>query len=377
MKKSFLFVTNLPLSYVLVEDLKQSKPREEGSGGMYLKATLKYLCNIQNKFLEVLEKRIQQSQDQNEFGGFRLSSETLDVFKLSKDHIITAPDQNTLRDVLQKSISLCPELGKGSIIEYDWNQINPELFKQILLNKPKLSSNKLLYFNYQGESSSLPNLFLSISNSSRQVPLPKACKDKLETELAKMKEDNVDTYGETLKTLFSSLRLVMYYLSNHCDEKIAKLKLGEYVEIVSFPQEDKAFCKKVPFGDVELSYIVDYYNFIEEKLYDHKENDEEGDIFDEDGLVESDITALIEKCKRGTLPKIEDFLKLMKKFTMRRLGEVSDLDEPLREGMGDYDSWWDGTEEIYRSLKANIPISLKVKHIRALSRKLSERLQSS
>eukprot|EP01017_Pseudomicrothorax_dubius_P036397 TRINITY_DN5207_c0_g1_i3.p1 TRINITY_DN5207_c0_g1~~TRINITY_DN5207_c0_g1_i3.p1 ORF type:complete len:220 (-),score=37.61 TRINITY_DN5207_c0_g1_i3:39-698(-) len=209
---------------------------------------------------------------------------------------------------------------------------------------------------------------MKVKKISQQRPLEQNLGLQIETALNTIRGKEYKSYLKLLRTFYNQLRLVIYYLSNYIDDVINAMTLGQYVATVSLPAQEEQVWLQEPFGTINLVYLLSFFSFIEERIYD--EIKEELYPIEMRKSREHVSPYEVEAIHRGyteeIIPPTKDFVRLLKKFALRCVPELSNFDEPLREALKRYGMMCDEFEGFYESLQTNLPESIKVLHLQDL-----------
>eukprot|EP01017_Pseudomicrothorax_dubius_P014485 TRINITY_DN1689_c0_g2_i4.p1 TRINITY_DN1689_c0_g2~~TRINITY_DN1689_c0_g2_i4.p1 ORF type:complete len:816 (-),score=165.47 TRINITY_DN1689_c0_g2_i4:9-2456(-) len=213
-----------------------------------------------------------------------------------------------------------------------------------------------------------------IGNLRCNLPLESHLLHLLSTELDTLKLEGIAIYHRTLKKLCSELHLIRYYLSHYVTEDLTRLPLKEYIKNVSLPDGEVSLFNIGVFGTVPIGCFYSLLNLVEERVFDEFEEElypEEMKNPSEEVLL-GDLSFVRKRCNGHIFPPMPDFLRLLKKFTVRCAPELTNFDEPVRDAMKDFESWCDDFELYHKSLHSTLPESLKVMHLRDIIKSLQE-----
>ncbi|UJR16715.1 hypothetical protein I4U23_003615, partial [Adineta vaga] len=256
-------------------------------------------------------------------------------------------DRNELsQKLVDDSLILNYQYGKSKDIIYDYEEIETTL-RNMISPLVLIDTDKLRFLNYQfelyGENTSLIN---DVRARIKQQQLPNDERIKLQRLLSTMNNDDILNY-------LGSLDYVFTYLRNSISENATETtSIQLFVEhhIHSYTCLNENILRRPPFSAIQLRYIIDLYEMIEETAFDQvlrayikKELVEETFTDEERHRVLTGFSRMtFEKDNiADPLKSIDNWISMLKRLMIRVLNANVSLETPLQYYLERTDLWSD------------------------------------
>ncbi|CAF3343766.1 unnamed protein product [Rotaria socialis] len=352
------FATNTKLAMVLLNTTK-----DESS--ILLAACLRTIGELQNEIVNFFHNKIINDNDNQ-----RYRRNAIPIQSIRPEHTLRLDANVISTKLITDGFTLNYKYGKSKDIIYDYEEIEITL-RNMISCLPLIDTEKLRFLNYQFELySENTSLINDVRKRIRQESLTQNEKIKLKNLINSMQNDDVLHY-------LGSLDYVFTYLRNIDDETTNNmLTIQSFVEkyVRSSVCLNDNVLQRPPFATINLKYIIDLYELIEEIAFDQvlrhyiKQNLTEEFFKSEERLniikQFSDFTFRKETIA-SSLQNIHSWIGILKRLMVRVLSNVSvSLDVPIQIYLERTDLWTGNiTEGDIQTIDVNDEILLQHTYI--------------
>ncbi|CAF1340047.1 unnamed protein product [Adineta steineri] len=312
--------------------------RDESS--LLLAAVLKTLAELQNEIVNYFHNTIEHIDNKE------IKRKHVLLQSIRPENILRLDRNELSQKLVDDSLILNYNYGKGKDIIYDYEEIEMTL-RNMISSLVLIDTDKIRFLNYQfelyGENTSLIN---DVRARIKQQQLPIDERTKLKYLLIKMNNDDILNY-------LGSLDYVFTYLRNSVLENATEITtIQTFVEyhIHSYTCLNENILRRPPFSLIQLQFIIDLYEMIEEHAFDQvlrtyvkKELVEETFTDEEQQRV---LTIFSQKTFENekiadTLKDIDNWIAMLKRLMIRVLNANVSLETPLQLYLERTDLWND------------------------------------
>jgi len=314
--------------------------RDESS--LLLAATMKTIAELQNEIVHYFSNVIERDVNT------QIQRKQIPLQSIRPENILRLNPNELSQKLVDDSLVVNYQYGKGKDIIYDCEEIEITLRNMISsLVLIDTDTEKLHFLNYQfelyGENSSLIN---AVRARIKQKQLPNDIRTKLHSLLIAMNHDDILNY-------LGSLDYVFTYLRNSISENATETtEIQKFVEIHIHSHSclNENILNRPPFSTIELQFIIDLYEMIEEIAFDQvlrayvkKELTEEKFSVEERQRVLSVFsrTTFAKDTIAPTLKSIGAWISMLKRLMIRVLNANVSLEVPLQVYLERTDLWSD------------------------------------
>jgi hypothetical protein len=312
--------------------------RDESS--ILLAASLKTIAELQNEIVNYFQTTVEHLL------ATEIKRKHVPLQSIRPENILRLDRNELSQKLVDDSLVFNYQYGKGKDIIYDYEEIEMTL-RNMISSLVLIDTDKLRFLNYQfelyGQNTSLIN---DVRARVKQQQLTNDDRDKLHRLVLGMNNDDILNY-------LGSLDYVFTYLRNSVSENASPTTtIQTFVEhhIHSHACLNDSVLRRPPFSTIQLQYIIDLYEMIEENAFDQvlrayvkKELVEE--TFNEEER-ERVLTVFSRKTFQKetiaeTLKSIESWISMLKRLMIRVLNANISLDVPLQLYLERTDLWSD------------------------------------
>ncbi|CAF4176985.1 unnamed protein product, partial [Rotaria sp. Silwood2] len=327
------FATNTKLAMVLLNTTK-----DESS--ILLAACLRTIGQLQNEIVHFFHNKIVNDADNN-----RYHQNAIPIQSIRPEHILRLDADVISTKLITDGFTISYQYGKSRDIIYDYEEIEITL-RNMISCLPLIDTEKLRFLNYQFELySENTSLINDVRTRIKQESLKQNEKAKLKNLVNGMQNDDILHYLGSLDYVFTYLRNIDSETTND------SLTIQSFVEnyIRSSVCLNDNVLQRPPFATVNLKYIIDLYELIEETAFDKvlrhyiKQNltEELFAIEQRQSLIRkfSDMTFKKETIA-PSLKNINSWIGILKRLMVRVLSNVNvSLDAPIQIYLERTDLW--------------------------------------
>eukprot|EP01017_Pseudomicrothorax_dubius_P008787 TRINITY_DN1290_c0_g2_i4.p1 TRINITY_DN1290_c0_g2~~TRINITY_DN1290_c0_g2_i4.p1 ORF type:complete len:749 (+),score=187.77 TRINITY_DN1290_c0_g2_i4:47-2293(+) len=351
-----------PLAILLPElRIERDKRGRIVENGVYAFAALNHLAGIQNILLDRLREKLRANRQAQTEEPMIVEPPTIALSRATDADIIKLPKDADLEKILQSHMSIPPEFGRGTQIEFDYDGISLALYKLMIIGKPRFDTQKLPTVSYLFEDSGVSSVYADLQRRLPQSRMEPRHADHIQEEITGMEARDPSGYLETVKALHGGIKLCLFYLSNYVSEEQRGLKLGDYLKVANVPQALSAVCSREPFASTKLTCLQDLHNFVERRLFELTQNELQAPEFDNESSNDTK-KVLQEFIQKEDPRRLLHNLEMLKKFSLRRLSGLRVFEHSLKDCLGSVEVWNDIPDEAFETWIKTIPDSLKVSH---------------
>jgi hypothetical protein len=306
---------------------------------LLLAASIKTIAELENEIVNYFHNTV-------EHVGTETKRKHVPLQSIRLENILCLDRNELSQKLVDDSLVLNYQYGKGRDIIYDYEEIEITL-RNMISSLVLIDTDKLRFLNYQfelyGENTSLIN---GVRARIKQQQLSNDERTKLQRLLIGMNNDDILNY-------LGSLDYVFTYLRNSVLENAAETTtIQTFVEhhIHSYACLHDNTLRRPPFSTIQLRYIIDLYEMIEENAFDQvlrayvKKELVEETFTDEERqrvlIVFSRMTFEKETIAE-TLKSIDGWISMLKRLMIRVLNANVSLDTPLQLYLERTDLWSD------------------------------------
>ncbi|CAF4298072.1 unnamed protein product, partial [Rotaria sp. Silwood2] len=267
--------------------------------------------------------------------------------------------ENTLRldriELSQKLVDDCLvvnyQYAKGRDIIYDYEEIEMTL-RNMISSLVLIDTEKLRFLNYQFELySENASLINDVRARIKQQQMTNDERAKLQRLLGAMSNDDILNYLGSLDYVFTYLRNIV---PENASETTMIQTFVEY-HIHSYTCLNDNILRRPPFSTIQLQYIIDLYETIEEIAFDKvlrayvkKELVEETFTDEERERVLSVFSRMTfeKQTIAETLKNVNSWISMLKRLMIRVLNANVTLDVPLQVYLERTDLWNDRVSDL-------------------------------
>ncbi|CAF3395094.1 unnamed protein product [Rotaria sp. Silwood1] len=327
------FATNTKIAMVLLNTTK-----DESS--ILLAACLRTIGQLQNDIVHFFHNKIVNDANNN-----RYHQNAIPIQSIRPEHILRLDADVISTKLITDGFTINYQYGKSRDIIYDYEEIEITL-RNMISCLPLIDTEKLRFLNYQFELySENTSLINDVRTRIKQEPLKQNEKVKLKNLINSMQNDDILHY-------LGSLDYVFTYLRNIDDETTNdSLTIQSFAEnyIRSSVCLNDNVLQRPPFATINLKYIIDLYELIEEIAFDKilrhyiKQNltEESFAIEQRQTLIRkfSDMTFKKETIA-PSLKNIDSWIGILKRLMVRVLSNINvSLDVPIQIYLERTDLW--------------------------------------
>ena len=238
--------------------------KSQNSESKILVAHLQTLAKLQNDIVDCFHAHVTNDRNNDQ----KINSRIIPIQSVQPRHLFNY-DRNQLRKfIVEKGLTINPEYGMSQEIIYYYDEIE-WILRSKIADLPRIDVQNMSYFNYQFE---LYDENVSVINYIRERFEQKLLND---AERSKVKKFVEDLDEASILQLSDSLKYIFAYLRTVTKESIRKDDDANASKILTI----SAFCdhyrlristkfQDKPLASIQLNYIVDLYEIIEEKVFD-------------------------------------------------------------------------------------------------------------
>ncbi len=300
-------------------------------------ACLKTLAELQNEIVNYFHNTVEHVV------GTETKRKHVSLQSIRPEHILHLDRDNLSEKLVNDSLVLNYQYGKSKDIIYDFEEIEITLRDKIS-SLVLIDTDKLHFLTYKfelyGENSSLIN---DVRARIKQERLPNDERTKLESLVVKMKNDVLNYLG--------SLDYVFTYLRNSImDNATENTTIQAFVEhhIHSNVSLNDHILHRPPFCMIQLRYIIDLYEMLEENAFDHVLRPYINKELAEETFSEEERLRILDGFSYATYEKeniaqslksIDCWLSMLKRLMIRVLNANISLNVPLQLYLKRTDLW--------------------------------------
>jgi hypothetical protein len=312
--------------------------RDESS--LLLAASLKTIAELQNEIVNYFYNTVEHVTNTE------IKRKHIPLQSIRPENILRLDRNELSQKLVDDSLVLNYQYGKGRDIIYDYEEIEMTL-RNMISSLVLIDTDKLRFLNYQfelyGENSSLIN---DVRARIKQQQLSNDERTKLHRLLQGMNNDDILNY-------LGSLDYVFTYLRNSVPDNATETTIIQtFVEhhIHSYSCLNDNILRRPPFCTVQLQYIIDLYEMIEENAFDQvlrayvkKELVEETFTDEERQRVFTVFSRMTfeKETIAETLKSIDGWISMLKRLMIRVLNANVSLEVPLQLYLERTDLWSD------------------------------------
>jgi hypothetical protein len=312
--------------------------RDESS--LLLAACLKTIAELQNEIVNYFHNTIELVV------GTEAKQKHVPLQSIRPENILRLDRNELSQKLVDDSLVLNYQYGKSRDIIYDYEEIEITL-RNMISSLVLIDTDKLRFLNYQfelyGENTSLIN---DVRARIKQLQLPKDERTKLQRLLVGMSNDDILNY-------LGSLDYVFTYLRNGVFENAAETTtIQAFVEyhIPSHACLNDNILRRPPFSIIQLQYIIDLYEMIEESAFDQVLRAYVKKELVEETFTEEERQRVLTVFSRTTFDKgtiaeplksVDGWISMLKRLMIRVLNANVALDTPLQLYLERTDLWSD------------------------------------
>ena len=362
------FARHTKLAMVLLNTSKDDS-------SILLAACLKTLGELQNEIVQFFHHRILQDTQTNPY-----EKNAIPLQSIRSEYVLKFDANYLSLKLLGDGFTINYLYGKSQDIIFDFEQMELTL-RNLIGSLPLLDTSQLHFLNYQFELySENTSLINDVRKQIQQDPYPENDKFKLKNFLISMKNDDILNCLGSIDHIFTYLRNI------DNEENINSWTIQSSIEnCIRLPAcfRDNIL-QKQPFATIQLKYLIDIYELIEEIAYDqvlrhYIKQDLNEENFSEDErkkFVADFVSSTYEKANIApSLKTVQPWIAILKRIMVRVLSNVNVLlDVSLQIYLERTDLWTGNiTEMDIQTFEVPEPIYLQ--HTYIILRGLESKLQ--
>ncbi|CAF3907546.1 unnamed protein product, partial [Rotaria sp. Silwood2] len=312
---------------------------------LLLAASIKTIAELQNEIVNYFHNTIEHV----------INTETkrkqVPVQSIRLDNILRLDRNELSQKLVNDSLVLNYQYGKSKDIIYDYEEIEMTL-RNMISSLVLIDTDKLRFLNYQFELySENTSLINDVRTRIKQQQLPNDERTRLHRLLVGMNNDDILNY-------LGSLDYVFTYLRNSVPENATETTtIQTFVEqhIHAYACLNDNILRRPPFSTIQLRYIIDLYEMIEENAFDQvlrayvKKELVEEMFSDEERqrvLLVFARKTFEKETIAETLKSIDGWISMLKRLMIRVLNANVSLDVPLQLYLERTDLWSDRVSDV-------------------------------
>jgi hypothetical protein len=307
---------------------------------LLLAAIIKTIAELQNEIVTYFYNTVEH------VGDTEIKRKHVPLQSIRPENILRLDRNELSKKLVDDSLILNYQYGKGKDIIYDYEEIEITL-RNMISSLVLIDTDKLRFLNYQfelyGENTSLIN---DVRARIKQQQLPNDERTKLHRLLQTMSNDDILNYLGSLDYVFTYLRNSV--LENATETTAIQTFVEHHIQSNACLNDN--ILRRPPFSVVQLRYIIDLYEMIEENAFDQvlrayvkKELVEETFTDEERQRVLTVFSRMTfeKETIAETLKNIDSWISMLKRLMIRVLNANVSLDVPLQLYLERTDLWSD------------------------------------
>ncbi|CAM2726708.1 unnamed protein product [Rotaria socialis] len=312
---------------------------------LLLAASIKTIADLQNEIVNYFHNNI------NNVISTETKRKKIPLQSIQLENILRLDRIELSEKLVDDSLVINYQYGKGRDIIYDYEEIEITL-RNMISSLALIDTEKLRFLNYQfelyGENTSLIN---DVRARIKQQQMTNDERIKLQRLLRAMSNDDILNY-------LGSVDYVFTYLRNSVPETASETTtIQTFVEnhIHSYACLNDNILSRPPFSTIQLQYIIDLYETIEENAFDKvlrayvkKELTEETFTDEERERVRREFSRMTfeKETIAKTLKSVDSWISMLRRLMIRVLNANISLDVPLQLYLERTDLWSDRVSDL-------------------------------
>jgi hypothetical protein len=327
------FASNTKIAMVLLNTSKDDS-------SILLAACLRTIGELQNEIVHFFHNKIINDAENN-----RYRENSIPIQSIRPEHILHLDANFISSKLITDGFTINYQYGKSKDIIFDYEEIEITL-RNMIGCLPLIDTEKLRFLNYQFELySENTSLINDVRRSIKQEFLKEDERIKLKNLINSIQNDDILHYLGSLDYVFTYLRNIDEETTNN------SMTIQTFVEkyIRSSACLNDNVVHRPPFATINLKYIIDLYELIEESTFDQvlrhyvKQNLAEESFSTEQRktLIKefSDLTFKKETISTS-LQNIQSWIGILKRLMVRVLSNTNvSLDVPIQIYLERTDLW--------------------------------------
>ncbi|CAF3712950.1 unnamed protein product [Rotaria sp. Silwood1] len=307
---------------------------------LLLAASIKTIAELQNEIVNYFHNNI------NDVINIETKRKQIPLQSIRLENILRLDRIELSQKLVDDSLVINYQYGKGKDIIYDYEEIEMTL-RNMISSLVLLDTEKLRFLNYQfelyGENTSLIN---DVRARIKQQQMTNDERTKLQRLLGVMSNDDILNYLGSLDYVFTYLR---NSVPEHALETTTIQTFVEY-HIHSYACLNDNILRRPPFSTIQLQYIIDLYETIEENAFDKVLRAYVKKELVEETFTDKEREHVLHVFSRMTFEKetiaetlksIDSWISMLKRLMIRVLNANVSLDVPLQLYLERTDLWSD------------------------------------
>ncbi|CAF3439065.1 unnamed protein product [Rotaria socialis] len=326
------FAQNTKLAMVLLNTTKDES-------GILLTVCLNIIGELQNEIVRFFHETVIGNS------GNSRRQRAIPIQSIRAEHLLNLTANDISLKLITDGFTINYEYDMGKDIIYDYEEVELTLCN-IISRLPLINTEKINYFNYQfelyGENTSLIN---EVRARVKQELLIDDERTKLRGYISEMSNEGILHY-------LGSLDYVFTYLSTIADDfgqdpSSIQVFVQNYISSTACLNEN--VLRRQPFSIINLKYIIDLYELLEERAFDQVLRPYFKQELCEETFPPNERTRLIEefidstsnnKKSAACFQNLNCWIAILKRIMVRVLSNVSvHLDVPLNLYLRRHDLW--------------------------------------
>ncbi|CAM4829130.1 unnamed protein product [Rotaria magnacalcarata] len=312
---------------------------------LLLAASIKTLADLQNEIVNYFHNNI------NNVINTETKRKSVPLQSIQLENILRLGRIELSEKLVDDSLVINYQYGKGRDIIYDYEEIEMTL-RNMISSLVLINTEKLHFLNYQfelyGENTSLIN---DVRARIKQQQMRNDERIKLQRLLLAMSNDDILNY-------LGSVDYVFTYLRNSAPENVSETTtIQTFVEnhIHSYACLNDSILRRPPFSTIQLQYIIDLYETIEENAFDKVLRDYVKKELIEETFTDKERECVLREFSRMTFEKetiaetlksVDSWISMLKRLMIRVLNANISLDVPLQLYLERTDLWSDRVSDL-------------------------------
>ncbi|CAF1490875.1 unnamed protein product, partial [Adineta ricciae] len=312
---------------------------------LVLAATIKTLAELQNEIVNYFHNTLDHA----------VNTETkrkhVALQAIRPENVLRLDRGYLSQKLFDDCLVLNYDYGKGNDFIYDYEEIEMTL-RNMISSLVLIDTDKLRFLNYQfelyGENTSLIN---DVRARIKQYQLSNEERTKLQHLVEEMSPDDTLNYLGSLDYVFTYLR---NSITEHATGTTTIQTFVEY-HIHSYACLNENILRRPPFSMIQLQYIIDLYEMIEEKAFDRVLRPYVKKELAEETFTDDERQRVLDVFTRTTFEKdtiavplknIDNWIAMLKRLMIRVLNANVSLETPLQLYLERTDLWSDRVSDV-------------------------------
>ncbi|CAF1188642.1 unnamed protein product [Rotaria sp. Silwood1] len=307
---------------------------------LLLVACLKTLAELQNEIVNYFHDTIKDDVRKE------TERKRLPLQSIRPEHIFNLDRNRLNQKLIDDCLVLNYQYGQGRDIIYDYEEIEIYLRNKIS-SLMLIDTDRLYCLNYQfesyGENTSLIN---DVRARIKQQRLSNDDRNKLQSLIVGMNNDDMLNYLGSLDYVFTYLR------TSILDSASERIPIEKFVKhyIHRHTYLNDTILYQPPFSTIQLPYIIDLYEMIEENVFDRVLRAYVKNELQETTFTHDERQRIFEEFSHETFQKqtispllknINSWISMFKHLMIRILSVNINLNQPLQSYLKQTDLWSD------------------------------------